>query len=71
MMKDILLGPNNLESSYKHESWLQIYVILYFYELQSTCLFHIILNEFPFQTIQQAQNLKNFQGLFSPTYIWH
>ena len=28
MLKDILLGPNNLESSYKHESYLQIYVIL-------------------------------------------
>ena len=42
-----MLGPNNIESSYKRESYLQIYFILYFYELQSTCLFHISLDELP------------------------
>ena len=47
MLKGIMLGPNNIESSYKHESYLQIQVILYFYELQSTCLFHISLDELP------------------------
>ena len=44
-LKGIMLGPNNIESSYKHESYQQIYVILYFYELQSTCLFRKSLDE--------------------------